>query len=102
MHYVYIIYSPSFDKYYVGETVNPRERTEQHKRGHYESASTSFANDWVLKVSLKVNSRKDALVIEKYIKSMKSRTFIKNLIENPSFLQGFKEIISREFNIQTK
>jgi putative endonuclease len=100
MHYVYIIYSPTFKKYYVGETVNPIERTEQHKRGFYKSASTTFTNDWVLKLSLKITSRAEALVIEKYIKSMKSKAFLQNLIENPAYLSRFKEIAMEKLNIK--
>ncbi len=100
MHFVYIIYSPLFDRFYVGETVNPAERTEQHKRGFYKSASTSYANDWVLKLSLRVNSRKEALVVEKYIKSMKSKTFILSLIENPDSLGGFKKTVREKLNIE--
>ncbi|MCA6477398.1 MAG: GIY-YIG nuclease family protein, partial [Chitinophagaceae bacterium] len=30
MHFVYVIYSPSADSYYIGETVNVEERLIQH------------------------------------------------------------------------
>jgi len=99
MHFVYIIYSAEYDKYYIGESVNPAERTEQHKTGFYKNASTSFAKDWELKLILNLNNRSEALLVEKHIKSMKSKVFIRNLIENTSFLSQFKEIILKKYQV---
>jgi len=42
-HFVYIIYSESFDRFYVGETVNVEERLRQHNTGFYNTSSTIVA-----------------------------------------------------------
>lgn len=99
MHFVYIIYSASHNKFYIGESVNPINRTEQHKTGFYKTASTSYANDWELKLILTLDNRNEALVVERDIKSMKSKVFLRNLVENAVFLSRFKEIILEKYKI---
>ena len=42
--------------------------------------------------------KEDAVKIERHIKSMKSKTFILNLISDEVFLQGFKRIAKEKFN----
>jgi len=80
MHTVYILYSNSLDKYYVGESVQPLERLNQHNQGYYDSAFTKGASDWQLKLSLEVLDQSHAKRVEKHIKSMKSRVYIENLL----------------------
>lgn len=48
MNCVYILYSESLDKYYVGEASNLDERVEQHNSGFYNSAFTKQVSDWKL------------------------------------------------------
>jgi putative endonuclease len=93
MHFVYIIYSAEYDRYNIGESFNPAKRTEQHKTGFYKNACTSIAKDWELKLILNQNNRNEALVVEKHFKSIKSKDFIRNLIENTSFLSQFFRLI---------
>ena len=100
MHYVYIIYSPSFDRYYIGESVNAVNRTQQHNSAFYDSASTSFTRDWQLCLQLQVANRLQAIKVERYIKSMKSKAFIRKLLSDESFLINFKEIIRQKFQIE--
>ncbi len=99
MHFVYIIYSTDHDKYYVGESVDPAERTKQHNAGFYKNASTSYSKDWELKLVLSLKNRTEALVVERHIKSMKSKVFVRSLIENTVFLGRFKEIILEKYKI---
>jgi putative endonuclease len=100
MHFIYIIYTRSFDKYYIGESIDPNERILQHNKGLYKGASTSFAKDWESKLTLPVATREDALKIERFIKSMKSKKFIIKLISDDAFLQGFKHIVKEKFQIE--
>ena len=100
MHFTYIIYTGSFDKYYVGESIDPTERVSQHNRGFYQASSTSFAKDWELKLTLSVATKEDAIKIERFIKSMKSKKFIIKLISDDAFLQGFKQIVKEKFEIE--
>src|SRR5213595_1404399 len=100
MHFVYIIYTPAFDKYYVGESIDPVERTNQHNIGFYKSSSTSFAKDWRVKLVLPVGSKEVAIKIERYIKSMKSKAFIVKLTSDDAFLQEFKRVVKERFEIE--
>ena len=100
MHFVYIIYTPAFDKYYVGESIDPVERTNQHNLAFYKSSSTSFAKGWRVKLVLPVGSKEVAIKIERYIKSMKSKAFIVKLTSDDAFLQEFKRVVKERFEIE--
>ncbi len=99
MHYVYIIYSPQNDKYYVGETINVTERVKQHNSGYYKSGSTRFTNDWEARKCFATEDRKGALKVEGFIKSMKSKKFIEKLLSDEEFLKGFKQIVLERFGV---
>ena len=80
MFYVYIIYSPSSDIYYVGHSSNPIERLNQHNSNEGMKFTGKHEN-WVIKAVFKVsNSRAEAMQLEKFIKSQKSRSFIEKII----------------------
>ncbi|HLW62067.1 MAG TPA: GIY-YIG nuclease family protein [Flavobacterium sp.] len=79
MHFVYIIYSQSADKYYIGETNDLLGRVNLHNSKQFQNAFTTFADDWELFWSLQCNNLSQARKIEKHIKSMKSRTYIENI-----------------------
>ena len=100
MHFVNNIYTAAFDRYYVGESIDPIERINQHNKGFYKSSSTSFAKDWQVKFVLPVRSKEDAIKIERYIKSMKSKAFIVKLTSDDAFLQEFKRIVKEKFEIE--
>ncbi len=84
MHFVYILYSNSADKYYVGETSNLEIRLDNHKSGFYSNAFTTIATDWGLFFKIECNDISQARKIEKHIKSMKSRKYILNLCSFPA------------------
>jgi putative endonuclease len=86
-HLVYIIYSDSIDKFYVGETVNVAERLNQHNVGVYKAAFSKQATDWQLFWSIGCHSRSQALKIEKHIKKMRNRKYFENLIKYPEISQ---------------
>jgi putative endonuclease len=94
-HFVYILYSESADRFYVGETCNIELRIQQHNSGCYKSAFSKKASDWNLFWSIECKSRTQALKIEKHIKKMRNRTFYQNLIKYPEMterlLQRFPE-----------
>ena len=100
MHFIYIIYTAKFDKYYIGETVNISDRIEEHKTGYFKDSSTKYTDDWVLVLSLQTDSRTSAREIERYIKSMKSKKFIKRLISETAYLDVFKQIVKDKFQIE--
>lgn len=78
--YVYIIYSHSLDKYYVGYSIDLDKRLTEHNSGI--STYTSKANDWKLKWSKIFLSREDAMKEEKRIKTKKSRKYIEWLVSS--------------------
>jgi len=86
-HFVYIIYSESADRFYIGETSNVQERINQHNSGFYDFAFSKQASDWNLYWSLECNSRSQAIKIEKHIKKMRNRKFYENLILYPEISQ---------------
>jgi len=88
MHYLYILYSKSANRYYVGETPDLDIRLTQHILHHFKKGYTKAANDWEIALSKKCSFREDAIYLEKFIKRMKSRKFIQKLIVDPTILDN--------------
>jgi putative endonuclease len=84
MFYIYILYSVSFDKYYVGFTNNLERRLMEHNTT--ESITyTSKHRPWVMKAAFECSlSESEAVRIERFIKRQKSRKLIE-LLCNPTF-----------------
>ena len=78
--FVYIIFSISLDKYYIGYTTDLVKRLGEHNNGF--STFTSKASDWVLKYQKRFPERELALKREKEIKNKKSRKYIEWLINS--------------------
>jgi putative endonuclease len=76
--FVYIIYSPLLDKYYVGYTSDLEKRLFEHNSGISEF--TSQKADWQLKYTEEFPDRASAMKREKEIKKKKSRKYIEWLI----------------------
>ncbi|MGE0019304.1 MAG: GIY-YIG nuclease family protein [Draconibacterium sp.] len=84
MFYVYILYSPGSDLYYVGSTDNIQRRLEEHNFLSDKSFTSKY-RPWELKGSFEVgSSRSLALTIEKHIKKQKSRKYIEEIISRNS------------------
>ena len=77
MFKLYIIYSASLDRYYVGSTGNIEDRMFRHNNSG--SKSTKSASDWVLVYSEDFETRSEAVQRELEIKGKKSRKFIERL-----------------------
>ncbi len=88
MHYLYIIYSKSLNKYYVGESHDVKKRLEQHKNHHYKSNFSRRASDWELLLQKQLENREQALYLEKFIKRMKSKKFTEKVINDPKILDN--------------
>ena len=78
MFYVYILYSKTIDKFYVGSTSNLNNRIFRHNEG--KSLYTRSGRPWELIFSFACNTRSEARSIENHIKRMKSRTYIQNIV----------------------
>ena len=80
------MFSSSTNKYYVGETHNVHERILKHNNHVYSNSYSKIAEDWKLVLSFECDHKNDALFLEKFIKKMKSKIFIKKVISNPEIL----------------
>ncbi|MCP2028031.1 putative endonuclease [Flavobacterium sp. HSC-32F16] len=78
MFYIYIIYSKTLDKYYIGSCQDIERRLQDHLNGR--STFTKTAKDWELKYFETFLTRSEACRRELQIKKMKSRKYIENLI----------------------
>jgi putative endonuclease len=85
---VYILYSQSLNKYYIGSCAEVTERLDQHLSKIFPGAFTTNANDWVIFFSLINLSYKQARSIESHIKNMKSKKYIQNLERYPEISQN--------------
>lgn len=84
-YYIYILYSNSIDRFYVGYSSNPWMRLEQHLSNSTDKY-TGKAKDWILKTVFEVsNNEGDAMKIERFIKKQKSRNLILQLCD-PEFI----------------
>ena len=85
MAFVYILYSKSADRFYVGSTsLEPYSRLLKHLSLYYgNNKFTAKYKDWSLFYWFECDSLKQAFHIEKHIKRMKSKNYIKNLKRYP-------------------
>lgn len=65
---VYILFSPSTDSYYKGQTSNIDDRLKRHNSG-YEKA-TLAGIPWTLVWSTTKQSRSEAVILEKKLKNL--------------------------------
>ena len=75
---VYILYSETHDRYYIGQTENIEQRLIRHNKKMVPS--TKAYTPWNLVHLEHFASRTDAMKREKDIKSKKSRKYINSLI----------------------
>lgn len=87
MNVVYILYSKIIAKYYIGETIDLKERLKQHNLGFYNSSYTKQVKDWSIVLTIECNSRVQARKIETHIKKMKSKIYIQNMIKYPEIIE---------------
>ena len=78
MYYVYILYSRTKDRYYVGYTHNIEIRLSKHNAGATPSARGG--RPWELVYSEEYIDKSSALFREREIKSKKSRKYIEHLV----------------------
>jgi len=79
-YFVYILYNPMLDRFYVGSTQDLEDRIARHNQGR-SKATKAGAPHWQLKYTEHFESLPEARRREAYIKRMKSRIYIQKLIE---------------------
>ncbi len=81
-NWLYILYSQSLDKYYIGSTSDLNGRIRRHLSNH--KGFTGNAKDWTLVYSERYSSHNEAIRREKEIKHWKSKLRIQKLIKQGS------------------
>ena len=77
MHFVYILYSQTFDSFYIGYTKQLDVRIAQHNLGL--TKSTKAKRPWVMIYSEEFESQIDALKRERFLKNQRNKMFYKKL-----------------------
>ena len=80
MYYLYILYSQTLDKYYIGHTSDLEGRLRRHLSNH--KGFTGKKSDWKIVYTETYSDKTKAYQREREIKSWKSRKKIKELIQN--------------------
>ena len=92
MYHVYILYSQSIDRFYIGHTSNVFKRLEEHNNPVDFSKFSAKGIPWEVVFSVEISdSRAEAMKVEKFIKKQKSRAFIQKLISekgNKDYIDG--------------
>ncbi len=70
MHFVYILKSLKTEKHYIGETKDLCDRVKRHKENR--SKSTKGKGPWELIIACKVESKVEAVRLERKLKKMKN------------------------------
>jgi len=81
-YFVYILFSEKLNRFYSGYTSDIENRMVYHQQAESHKF-TSNADDWKLYLQIECTSKNQALAIEKHIKKMKSKVYIKNLKTYP-------------------
>ena len=87
MYYIYILYSVTADRYYVGHTDNVERRLNEHNASD-RLTFTAKHRPWKLYAVFECSIvRNEALKMERFIKRQKSRRLIQRMIDGNK-LQG--------------
>lgn len=76
MYIVYILHSPYINRFYIGQTQNFENRLFRHNNGLVKS--TKHGKPWELVHKFSVNSRSEALLLEKKIKGRGAIRYLKD------------------------
>jgi putative endonuclease len=77
-HFIYILYSETRDRYYVGSCADVSKRLIRHNAG--ATTSTKPGRPWKVVYSESFSSKTEALKHEIYLKRMKSSVYLEYLI----------------------
>ncbi len=90
MFFVYILYSPSIGRYYVGQTEDLDQRLEKHNSGTFIESSTKYGIPWEIFYVIECISRKQAVNMEAHLKKMKSVKYYHSLKNWPEIVGKLK------------
>jgi putative endonuclease len=79
MYYTYVLYSKEYNKIYIGFTSDLEARLHQHNHP-LNRGWTSKYRPWELLYHETQNTKKEAMIREKQLKSARGRLFIKSTL----------------------
>ena len=88
---VYILYSKISDRFYVGSCKDFYLRLEEHLNKTFKKSFTVKNSDWEVFFHLDNLQYQQARNIERRIKNMKSRVYLKNLKQCPEMVNKLIE-----------
>jgi len=74
MYFTYILYSNLFDKYYIGQTNDVKQRLNRHNRG--QVTSTKPYKPWELVLVIQKTSRSEAMILERKLKNLNRKKLL--------------------------
>jgi putative endonuclease len=75
---VYVLYSSSLNRLYIGQTEDLERRLAEHLQG--VSFYTSRVRDWKLIHQEQYPTRSEAMIREKYLKTYRGRVFLRRVL----------------------
>ncbi|MFN4313771.1 MAG: GIY-YIG nuclease family protein, partial [Chitinophagaceae bacterium] len=91
---VYILYSARLAKFYTGTTNDVDRRLEEHNSRLYKDAFSVKGVPWSLFLQIPCESSQQAYALERFIKKMKSASFIRRLKEQPEIIEALLQKIN--------
>ena len=85
-YFIYILHSSKSNHYYIGSAANPDERLVRHSAG--ATPSTKSGRPWKIVYTEIFQCKTDGLKREIYLKKMKSRIYLENLIKKCNASHG--------------
>lgn len=84
---------PEMDRllFYIGQSMNIESRIDMHNQKEFSGSFATQCNDWGLYFTMECNSRRQAILIEKHVRRMKSRKYLANLKTYPEIVEKLKE-----------
>jgi putative endonuclease len=73
-YFLYILFSNSINKYYIGSTNDPERRLTEHNFGH--TSSTKAGVPWTLVFAKRYDSKSEAIKMEKKLNRWKIRILL--------------------------
>jgi len=83
MFFVYIIEAVESKRYYIGQTQDLHQRLKKHNEG--KNLSTKAYIPWQIKWWKELNTRSEAIRIEKILKSKKKRVLLEKFVSENNF-----------------
>ena len=78
MYTVYILFSKQLQKYYVGySSKNAQDRLKEHLYNH--KGFTARTKDWNIIYKIEMNSKSEALMLERKIKKRGAKRFLNEI-----------------------